>query len=134
MGKISKGIYTILQKRLNKVKIVPNKDLEKIKSFKTFSIIFSMHFLQFFLYLFPYLFIHYFYNSAILHRPMDDHKRRCSDNNYIVIDNVVIGIGFSDTANLLIMIPKPVMNECKLILFDPDLYIPGLIKGHIHML
>ena len=38
MGKISKGIYTILQRRLNKAKIVSNEDLERIDSFKTFSI------------------------------------------------------------------------------------------------
>lgn len=38
IGEISKGIYTILQKRLNKVDIVSKNDLEKIESFKTFSI------------------------------------------------------------------------------------------------
>lgn len=37
MGAISKGIYTILQRRLNNAKIVSNEDLERIKSFKTFS-------------------------------------------------------------------------------------------------
>lgn len=38
IGKISKGIYGILQKRLNKVDIVSKNDLKKIESFETFSI------------------------------------------------------------------------------------------------
>lgn len=38
IGKISKGIYTILQKRLSKVNIVSKEDLEQIESFKTFYI------------------------------------------------------------------------------------------------
>ena len=38
IGKISKGIYTILQKRLSKVNIVSKEDLEQIKSFNTFYI------------------------------------------------------------------------------------------------
>ena len=38
IGKISKGIYTILQKRLNKVDIVSKEDLKRIESFNTFSI------------------------------------------------------------------------------------------------
>ena len=38
IGAISKGIYTILQTRLNKAKIVSNEDLKRIKFFKTFSV------------------------------------------------------------------------------------------------
>ena len=38
IGKISKGIYTILQNRLNKAKIVSKEDLKKISLFKEFSI------------------------------------------------------------------------------------------------
>ena len=38
IGKISKGIYTILQKRLSKANIVSKEDLEKIEAFNTFSI------------------------------------------------------------------------------------------------
>lgn len=38
MGKISKGIYTILQKRLNMADLVSKEDLEKIESFNTFKI------------------------------------------------------------------------------------------------
>lgn len=38
IGEISKGIYTILQKRLSKANIVSNEDLEKINTFNVFSI------------------------------------------------------------------------------------------------
>ena len=38
IGEISKGIYLILQNRLNNVDIVSKEDLEKIESFNTFSI------------------------------------------------------------------------------------------------
>ena len=38
IGRISKGIYTILQNRLNKANIVSKEDLEKISLFKEFSI------------------------------------------------------------------------------------------------
>ena len=38
IGNISKGIFTILQKRLNKADLVSKEDLEKIESFKTFKI------------------------------------------------------------------------------------------------
>jgi ribonuclease J len=38
IGKISKGIYTILQKRLSKADIVSKEDLNKIESFNTFTI------------------------------------------------------------------------------------------------
>ena len=38
IGKISKGIYTILQKRLGKANIISKEDFEKINAFNTFSI------------------------------------------------------------------------------------------------
>ena len=38
IGKISKGIYTILQERLHKAQIVSTEDLKRIERFKTFSI------------------------------------------------------------------------------------------------
>ena len=38
IGKISKGVYTILQKRLGKANIVSKEDFEKIDAFNTFSI------------------------------------------------------------------------------------------------